>query len=105
MALQSINLADGRLMRESPEHQPHELELIAQQAHRSFLSWRESSFVKRAAAMQEAARQLRERSPEWAIPSYRTPRSAPWRGTICARSCTARSSRVSHRARSCLSAA
>jgi|GEM_PF-4671580 len=39
MVLKSINPADGRLMREYPEHQLHELELIAQQAHRSFLSW------------------------------------------------------------------
>ncbi len=67
MALQSINPADGRLMREYPEHQPHELDLIAQQAHRSFLSWRESSFVERAACLQEAARQLRARSSEWAV--------------------------------------
>ena len=67
MALQSINPADGRLMREYPEHDPHGLDLIAKQAHRSFLLWRERSFAERAACLQEAARQLRARSPEWAV--------------------------------------
>ena len=61
MPLQSINPADGSLIREYPEASDAEIAQTLSEASFAFESWRRTSFDVRAAILRRASAQLRER--------------------------------------------
>ncbi len=66
MTLQSINPATEEVEHEYEEHDEAEIERLLDGAWSAFTAWRETGFSERAERMRRAAKQLRDRSDEWA---------------------------------------
>lgn len=66
MAITSVNPATNQPIRTYPEMTPEEVSAAVEEAHRTWLDWRDVAFPERAACMRAAARILRERSDELA---------------------------------------
>ena len=60
MTLESINPATGEKLESYPEMTPAEIATAVDEAHETFLSWREVPFTERTELMRSAARVLRE---------------------------------------------
>jgi succinate-semialdehyde dehydrogenase/glutarate-semialdehyde dehydrogenase len=66
MPIEAINPATGRLIKTYTAAAGEEAAAIIEAVHEAFLSWRKVSFADRAAAMNNAARLLRENADEYA---------------------------------------
>ena len=66
MAIESINPATGETLETYPEMTPSEVDAAIEQAHETFLTWREVPFAERAQLMRGAARALREQQEDHA---------------------------------------
>jgi len=66
MALQSVNPATGRMVKQYDEHTNAEIEATLESASRSFEQWRNFSFDDRSHSMMKAADILRDNQDRWA---------------------------------------
>ena len=66
MAYKTINPYTGKELKSFPTATDEEVDQAIEDAHKAFLSWRESSFKERADLMRGVARILRERKEEYA---------------------------------------
>ena len=66
MAIQTVNPADGVVVKEYPEMTPAEVDAAVRQAHDAWSEWRSSSFGERARLMKAAGAALRRRKAELA---------------------------------------
>ncbi len=66
MAIESINPANGKILRTYDEMSPSEVDAIVDRAHRAHLDWRETAFPDRSRLMRGAARILREGANDYA---------------------------------------
>jgi succinate-semialdehyde dehydrogenase/glutarate-semialdehyde dehydrogenase len=66
MPIESINPANGKIIRAYDEMSPSEVDAILDRAHRAHLDWRESAFSDRSRLMRAAARILREGAKDYA---------------------------------------
>jgi succinate-semialdehyde dehydrogenase/glutarate-semialdehyde dehydrogenase len=66
MAIESINPANGKLLRTYDEMSASDVDAIIERAHRAHLDWRDSAFSDRSALMRRAAQVLRDDSASYA---------------------------------------
>jgi succinate-semialdehyde dehydrogenase/glutarate-semialdehyde dehydrogenase len=66
MPLESINPANGKLLRTYDEMSPSEVDKIVDRAHQAHLEWRHTAFPDRSRLMRAAARILREGASDYA---------------------------------------
>jgi succinate-semialdehyde dehydrogenase/glutarate-semialdehyde dehydrogenase len=58
--MKTINPANGKLIKEYPEHTPDEVFSIIEKANHAFFKWKETSFTDRSRLMKKAAEVLRK---------------------------------------------
>src|SRR5262245_44932309 len=66
MPIESINPANGKLLRTYDEMSASDVDAILERAHRAHLDWRDSAFSDRSRLMRRAAQVLRDGSSSYA---------------------------------------
>ena len=66
MPIQTVNPANGEVVKEYPEMTPAEVDAAVRQSHDAWSEWRKASFAERARLMKAAGALLRERKAELA---------------------------------------